>query len=60
MPNLGMVEYLEEHLPQKICPHARQWCCEIKRDRCSDAGYGHADGLPARTPYVSGSWDRDK
>lgn len=26
MPNLGIVEYLEEHLPQKICPHALQWC----------------------------------
>lgn len=28
MPNLGMVEDLEEHLPQKIWPHARQWCCD--------------------------------
>lgn len=28
MPNLGMVEYLEEHLPQKICPQALQWCCK--------------------------------
>lgn len=26
MPNLGMVEYLDEHFPQKICPQARQWC----------------------------------
>lgn len=21
-----MVEYLDEHFPQKICPQARQWC----------------------------------
>lgn len=26
MPNLGMVEYRDEHLPQKIWPQARQWC----------------------------------
>ena len=25
-----MVEYLDEHLPQKICPQALQWCWESK------------------------------
>lgn len=31
MPNFGMVEYLDEHLPQKIWPHARQWCWKSKK-----------------------------
>lgn len=22
---------MEEHLPQKIWPHARQWCCDTER-----------------------------
>lgn len=42
MPNLGMVEYLEEHLPQKIWPHARQWCC--------DTGWSGRPGQPLFTP----------
>ena len=28
MPNFGMVEDRDEHLPQKIWPQARQWCCD--------------------------------
>jgi len=26
MPYLGTIEVFEEHLLQKICPQARQWC----------------------------------
>ena len=43
MPNLGMVEHLEEHLPQKIWPHARQWCCDT-------GGSGPAG--PSRPPHL--------
>lgn len=30
MPNFGIVEYFDEHLPQKICPQARQWCWKVR------------------------------
>lgn len=39
MPNFGMVEYLDEHLPQKICPQARQWCCG--KAMSTDRGHTH-------------------
>lgn len=47
MPNLGMVEYLEEHLPQKIWPHARQWCCDTGQVRAAWLATLHAHPPPS-------------
>ena len=47
MPNLGMVEYLEEHLPQKIWPHARQWCCDTGWVREAWSATLHDHHLPS-------------
>ena len=32
MPNLGTIDVLDEHLLQKIWPHARQWCYHTQTD----------------------------
>ena len=33
IPNLGSTQDLAEHLEQKTCPQARQWCCRLTRPK---------------------------